>query len=227
MNIRHSTRTTLILSLCIATLAVTAFYEHNRLSNLRPSLTDTPVEASLDSLQSRLAIIDERLTAQDNRRTVHAEDYRVSQQALSSRLDAVEAQARDFNQALSQALVASQDLAMLKASVEALDIRLTDFQQAQSMREGASRAPYTPSSKPGQPPKAKPNPPPFTAIGIEHRGGQQFLSVAPIGSTALHQIHLIRIGDTVPGTAWTLRSVDADAAKFDVAGASRTLPITP
>ncbi|MEN1550966.1 hypothetical protein AAIH73_35040, partial [Pseudomonas aeruginosa] len=68
--------------------------------------------------------------------------------------------------------------------------------------------------------KPKPmEPPPFSILGVEYRGGERFLSVAPPGSTQLSQIYLIRQGDAVAGTNWRLTDLDDRTAHFDVAGA--------
>jgi hypothetical protein len=62
-------------------------------------------------------------------------------------------------------------------------------------------------------------------IGLEHRGGQEFLAIAPIGSNQLSRIQLVRPGDAVTGTSWKLRSVDSASASFDVAGVSQTIAL--
>ncbi|HHK4227633.1 TPA: methyl-accepting chemotaxis protein, partial [Pseudomonas aeruginosa] len=78
------------------------------------------------------------------------------------------------------------------------------------------------------PVKPKPiEPPPFSILGVEYRGGERFLSVAPPGSTQLSQIYLIRQGDAVAGTTWRLTDLDDRTAHFDVAGASRSVRIQP
>ena len=92
--------------------------------------------------------------------------------------------------------------------------------------------PEPPKPKPVEKPKPKPKPkpiepPPFSILGVEYRGGERFLSVAPPGSTQLSQIYLIRQGDAVAGTTWRLTDLDDRTAHFDVAGASRSVRIQP
>ncbi|OPE00635.1 methyl-accepting chemotaxis protein, partial [Pseudomonas aeruginosa] len=45
----------------------------------------------------------------------------------------------------------------------------------------------------------------FSILGVEYRGGERFLSVAPPGSTQLSQIYLIRQGDAVAGASRSVR----------------------
>jgi hypothetical protein len=88
----------------------------------------------------------------------------------------------------------------------------------------ASTARKTASAVRAKKPEA---PPPFDLIGIEYRGEQEFLAIAPRGSTQLSQINLIRPGDAVIGTKWKLNSLDGASASFDVAGTPQTLALAP
>lgn len=86
-----------------------------------------------------------------------------------------------------------------------------------------------PKAKPA-PVKATPipqEPPPFQMVGLEYRGGERFLSVAPTGSTRLSQIYLLRPGEVVSGSTWRLKAVDERTATFDAGGTTRTLSIQP
>ena len=114
---------------------------------------------------------------------------------------------------------------VLKASIEMIDIRLQELSKPQTTEPPAAVSP--PKTVIRKKPPPAPQPPPFTVIGIEYRGGERFLSVAPPGSTQLSQINLIRPGDGVTGTAWKLKSMDGRFAHFEVAGLSRTLTVEP
>ncbi|MFA0941297.1 hypothetical protein ACDH53_28435, partial [Pseudomonas tremae] len=61
-------------------------------------------------------------------------------------------------------------------------------------------------------------PPPFSVVGVEYRGGERFLSVAPPGSTQLSQLNLIRPGEMVAGSNWQLNSLDDSRALFSING---------
>ncbi|RMM86569.1 hypothetical protein ALQ70_02712, partial [Pseudomonas savastanoi pv. glycinea] len=63
--------------------------------------------------------------------------------------------------------------------------------------------------------------------GVEYRGGERFLSVAPPGSTQLSQLNLIRPGDMVAGSNWQLNSLDDSRALFSINGSPRILPLRP
>ena len=229
MNLIRPTRTTLILSLCLVVLASALAYENHQLSQLASNLETTAGKDLIDALLTRLAKVDERLDAVDGKHLVTNDDFRSGQQALSNRIDAVQAyakQATETTQDLSLRVTATEEQVMvLKASIERIDIRLQDLSKPPT----AELPVVTPPPKPvirKKPPPA-PQPPPFTVIGIEYRGGERFLSVAPPGSTQLSQINLIRPGDGVTGTAWKLKSMDGRLAHFEVAGLSRTLTVEP
>ncbi|RMV85183.1 Methyl-accepting chemotaxis protein, partial [Pseudomonas amygdali pv. sesami] len=84
-----------------------------------------------------------------------------------------------------------------------------------------------PSRKATAQAKAAEVPPPFSIMGVEYRGGERFLSVAPPGSTQLSQLNLIRPGDMVAGSNWQLNSLDDSRALFSINGSTRILPLRP
>lgn len=231
MNLSRPTRTTLILSLCLVVLAGTLGYQHHQLSQLSNSMAATADKESLDALLARLGKVDERLDTVDGKHLVTNEDFRSGQQALSNRIDAVQAyakQATESTQELTRNAASSGELVVLKASVETLDSRIHELSKTQIKQPAAPSKPKAVARKP--PPTPKPNTgvvipqaPPFTVVGIEYRGGERFLSVAPPGSTQLNQIYLIRPGDAVAGTAWRLNALDGRSARFDVAGTTQTV----
>lgn len=75
-------------------------------------------------------------------------------------------------------------------------------------------------------PKANPRPAPAhplpalpalpELIGIELRGAERFLAVAPAGSRTLNEVRLLRDGDRFG--AWTLKRLDRQGAVFTVSG---------
>ena len=234
MNLPRPTRTTVILSLCLVALTGMLAYEHHQLSLLRISMSTTADKESLDAMLTRLSKVDERLDAVDGKQWVSNDDFRSGQQALSNRIDAAQAyakQATESLQELSRNAASSGELVVLKASVETLDSRVHEISQSQIKQTAA--APSKPKATARKPsPAQKPNTsvvtpktPPFTVIGIEYRGGERFLSVAPPGSTQLNQIYLIRPGDAVAGTEWRLNTLDGRSARFDVAGKPQTVTV--
>ena len=229
MKLPRPTRTTLIFSLCLIALASVLAYENHQLSLVSNDLASTADKDSLNALLTRLAKVDERLDAVDSKHLVTNDDFRSGQQALSNRIDTVQAyakQATETTHDLSLRVTAAEEQVMvLKASIEMIDIRLQELSKPQASEPPVVAPPPKPVIRKKPPPA--PQPPPFTVIGIEYRGGERFLSVAPPGSTQLSQINLIRPGDGVTGTSWKLKSMDGRLAHFEVAGLSRTLTVEP
>lgn len=234
MNLPRPTRSTLLLSLCLVLMACALGYEHYQLTQLRESLDAAAEKTSIDAILTRLSNIDERLDSVDGKHLVSNEDFRTSQQALSNRIDAAQAFAKQVNetiQDLSRNVATSGELLVLKATVETLDGSLQVLRKTQPKappliipKRAAAKSPPAHKAKPKP---AAPVPPPFQVVGVEYRGGERFLSVAPPGSTRLSQIYLIRPGDAVAGTAWHLNALDDRSARFDVAGTPRTINIQP
>ena len=229
MKLPRPTRTTLIFSLCLIALASVLAYENHQLSLVSNDLAATADKDSLNALLTRLTKVDERLDAVDGKHLVTNDDFRSGQQALSNRIDAIQAYAKQASkntQDLSMRVTAAEEQVMvLKASIEMIDIRLQELSKPQTTEPPAAVSP--PKTVIRKKPPPAPQPPPFTVIGIEYRGGERFLSVAPSGTTQLSQINLIRPGDGVTGTAWKLKSMDGRLAHFEVAGLSRTLTVEP
>lgn len=149
MNLPRPTRTTAILSLCLALLAGILCYEHHQLSQLRTSLAATADKESLDALLTRLGKVDERLGTVAGNHLVTNEDFRAGQQALSNRIDAAQAyakQATESAQEISQNAASAGELLVLKASVETLDSRLQELSQSRIKQTTA--VPLKPKPKP-------------------------------------------------------------------------------
>ncbi|MGI3745890.1 MAG: hypothetical protein ACRYF8_10370 [Janthinobacterium lividum] len=231
MKLSRPTRTTLFLSLCLLALAGTLSYQHYRLSHLTAAIASTAGQESLDAIQVKLEQFDQRFTAVDQKYLTSNKDFRSGQQALSNRLDTLEGvanQVRERVEQLDLSSASAEDIVIIKASVDSVAAQLIDLQRRQSNSANA-KPPSSASSIQKAASRAKTKksapPPPFDVIGLEHRGGQAFLAIAPIGSNQLSQIQLVRPGDGVSGTNWKLRSVDSASASFDVAGVSQTIAL--
>lgn len=231
MNLSRPTRTTLALSLCLITLAGTLSYQQFRLTHLTTAIAETAGKESLDAFQTKLEQFDERFAAVDQNYLTSNEDFRSGQQALSNRLDALQGEANQVRDRVERSDLSSasaEDVIILRASVDSVAAQLKDLQLRQP--NSANAKPPSPASsaqKAASRAKTRKSapPPPFDVIGLEHRGGQAFLAIAPIGSNQLSQIQLVRPGDGVSGTNWKLRSVDSTSASFDVAGVSQTIAL--
>lgn len=72
-------------------------------------------------------------------------------------------------------------------------------------------------------PIVRPLKPNFAIVGIESRGGQLFVAVAPSSSAKLNQITLLREGDSYRG--WQLKTIRTNAAVFNVSGRQQVISI--
>ncbi|MDG4199299.1 methyl-accepting chemotaxis protein, partial [Pseudomonas aeruginosa] len=173
----------MILGLCLAAMAGLLGYQQYQLIQLRSGVDSAAEKTSLKAILARLNRVDERLDTVDGQHLVSNEDFRSGQKALSNRIDAAQAFAKDAVENLAQTTASAGDLLVLKATVETLDGSVRTLQEKQA------KAPplIVPAPKrpiPAKPkPKPKPmEPPPFSILGVEYRGGERFLSVAPPGS---------------------------------------------
>ena len=171
MKLPRPTRTTLIFSLCLIALASVLAYENHQLSLVSNDLAATADKDSLNALLTRLTKVDERLDAVDGKHLVTNDDFRSGQQALSNRIDAIQAYAKQASkntQDLSMRVTAAEEQVMvLKASIEMIEIRLQELSKPLTTEPPV----IAPLPKPvirKKPPPA-PQPPPFTVIGIEYR----------------------------------------------------------
>lgn len=224
MKLPFPTRTKLTLGFCLLATAGMLTHQHIQISQLQDRVGQSAAQGSLDTVLSKLEQVDEKLMAADGKQPVSDEDFRAGQQALSNRLDAAHdlaKQAMESVEKLRQNAASAEDLLLLKASVENMNAVLAELKSVQLKPIAAPPRAARTRVKP------KPSPPPFDVIGIEYRGGQEFLAVAPPGSTQLSQIDLVRPGDTVMSTAWKLRALDGTSARFDIAGVSHTIALAP
>ncbi|NAT00410.1 hypothetical protein CVE27_01970 [Pseudomonas syringae pv. actinidiae] len=123
-----------------------------------------------------------------------------------------------------------QEVVVMGARIEELQVKLQDLRAAKPASVQITAAkPKTPppSRKTTAQTKAAEATPPFSVVGVEYRGGERFLSVAPPGSTQLSQLNLIRPGDMVAGSNWQLNSLDDSRALFSINGSTRILPLRP
>ncbi|WP_121374166.1 methyl-accepting chemotaxis protein, partial [Pseudomonas aeruginosa] len=191
---KRPTPASMILGFCLTAMTGLLGYQQYQLIQLRSGVDSAAEKTSLEAILARLNRVDERLDAVDGQHLVSNEAFRSGQQALSNRIDAAQAfakQASDAVENLAQTTASAGDLLVLKATVETLDSSVRTLQEKQA------KAPplIIPAPKrpiPAKPkPKPKPmEPPPFSILGVEYRGGERFLSVAPPGSTQLSQIYL-------------------------------------
>ena len=104
------------------------------------------------------------------------------------------------------------DLTALRARLEQVE------QQIQEHKTQPSPPPPSPSAtKPKQTARPKPVPlsPPFSVLGVESRGGERFLAVAPHDSRSLIEVRLLHSGEQLG--AWHLKVLEPNSAIFAAA----------
>ncbi|KFB21817.1 hypothetical protein PGPR2_26060 [Pseudomonas aeruginosa PGPR2] len=125
----------MILGLCLTAMAGLLGYQQYQLIQLRSSVDSAAEKTSLEAILARLNRVDERLDAVDGHHLVSNEDFRSGQQALSNRIDAAQAfakQASDAVENLAQTTASAGDLLVLKATVETLDGSVRTLQEKQT-----------------------------------------------------------------------------------------------
>lgn len=218
-----------------AALSGACLYLYVELSHVNRDLNATADQNTVHAITQRLDKMQDQMDGFAGGKPVQDADFRASQQALSQRIDTAQAMLVEIqraNQTALQGMAQSGDLVVLEAKLEGLQNDLGDLRR-RAVEPAKTPPPLivpkqrsTPAiARKPEPPKPVDTPPPFTVVGIEYRGGERFLSVAPPGSTQLSELYLVRPGDNVGGTRWRLANLDDRQAQFSVDGATRTLSV--
>lgn len=167
------------------------------------------LDARIEAIAGRIADVEQQADA-DKR-----QPKPVTQAEFTSAHQAIQARIERFEQAHTADAQAS-DLQALQRRVESLE-RLANALQISTPVATVHR-PAAKASKPSMPNL------PFRVVGVELRGGERLLSVAPSASTSLNDMRLLRQGDAESG--WILQSIDADAALFRAGAQARRVPLS-
>ena len=176
------------------------------LSRLSEQAEASAQDAQVQALGLRLAELEQQAKV-DRRRPapLGQVEFATAQRALDERIARVEAAQSADSLAI--------DLQTLQARVHGIETRLEKARKATAV--APRRAPEV--TKPALPV------PPFQVVGVELRGGERFLSVAPMAATSLGSVRLLREGDADGG--WHLQSIEARAAVFRVDGQVQRLAV--
>lgn len=176
------------------------------LSRLTEQAEASAQDAHVQALGLRLAELEQQAKV-DRRRPapLGQVEFATAQRALDERIARVEAAQSADSLAI--------DLQTLQARVHGIETRLEEARKTTAV--AARRAPEV--TKPALPA------PPFQVVGVELRGGERFLSVAPMAATSLGSVRLLREGDAESG--WHLQSIEARAAVFRVDGQVQRLAV--
>ena len=104
------------------------------------------------------------------------------------------------------------DLTALRARLEQVEQQLLDLKIQPS-----PLPPSLSATKPKKTARPKPAPlsPPFSVLGVESRGGERFLAIAPPDSRSLTDVRLLHSGEQLG--AWYLKVLEPNSAIFAVA----------
>lgn len=103
------------------------------------------------------------------------------------------------------------DMTALRARLEQVEQQLLDLRSKPSV---PSPPPSTAKPKKNALPQPAPLSPPFSVLGVETRGGERFLAVAPHDSRSLVDVRLLHNGEQT-GT-WRLKVLEPTSAIFAV-----------
>ena len=157
---KRPTPASVILGLCLTAVAGLLGYQQYQLIQLRSGVNSAAEKTSIEAILARLNRVDERLDAVGSQHLVSNEDFRSGQQALSNRIDAAQAfakQASDAVENLAQTTASAGDLLVLKATVETLDGSVRTLQEKQAKVPPL----IVPAPKRPIPDKPKPKPKPM------------------------------------------------------------------
>ena len=175
------------------------------LSRLTEQSQASAQDAHVQAINTRVAELEQQAAASKNQpKPVTQPDFEAARKTLDERLAQVEqAQAGDAH---------AGDLQALQARVGDIEARMK-----------RTAAPVAIPRRAAEPAKPKVPEPPFNVVGVELRGGERFLSVAPMAATSLGSVRLLREGDAEAG--WHLQSIEARAAVFRVDGQVQRLAV--
>ncbi|RMV76084.1 hypothetical protein ALP05_200194 [Pseudomonas caricapapayae] len=227
-------RATVLQILALIVLIGMLVYQQWQILHLKTGFESAANLETVNAITQRINGVDDRLDAASQLKSVTIDDFKAGQQALSNRIDAVQALLKQVQEAARDAAqqgASMQEVVVMGTRIEELQVKLQDLRAAKpaSAQLTAAARPKTspPSRKSTAQTKVPEAPPPFSVVGVEYRGGERFLSVAPPGSTQLSQLNLVRPGDMVAGSNWQLNSLDDSRALFSINGSTRILPLRP
>lgn len=224
-----------VILLAVSFLGLTCWcgYQQYQIYHLTSALSGTVNQDSIGAVIQRINAVNDRLDQAAQSPPVLMADFRAALQASTNRIDAIQAlvvktqESVQATQDASHSAASMLDMVALEAKFEGLQTSFQDFVRARPTVVSPSQP-----AKPKATPVARAeniakveSPPPFTVVGVEYRGGERFLSVAPPGSTRLSQLYLVRPGDTIDGSNWRLSSLDDNRAQFSINGTSRIVPL--
>lgn len=201
-----------VLCLAVAGLSGSLYNQYQHMAELQS--TDTQYRQTFDTLQrdsNALKDTQEKLqyALKDLKQMVDSGEQQAN--TLDPMLDQWAQEIQELRDGLA-ALSTAADMTALRARLEHVEKQLLD------LKTQPSPPPPTPSAnKPKKAARPKPAPlsPPFSVLGVEFRGGERFLAVAPHDNHALVNVRLLHSGEQLG--AWQLKVLESNSAIFTVA----------
>ncbi|WP_431033348.1 chemotaxis protein [Pseudomonas yamanorum] len=199
-----------ILCLAVAGLSGGVYTQYQRMAEQQK--TSTQQLQTLDTLQrdsNALKDTQEKLqyTLKDLRQVVDSGEQRIN--TLDPMRDRWAQEIQEPRDGLATR-AAEADMNALRARLEQVE------QQFLDLKSKPSPPPPSLAAKPKKtaPPKPIPVSPPFSVLGVESRGGEQFLAIAPHDSRSLVDVQLLHSGEQVGD--WRLKALEPTSAIFAV-----------
>jgi predicted RNase H-like nuclease (RuvC/YqgF family) len=198
--------------LAVAGLSGGLYNQYQRVAELQS--TNTQYQQTLDTLQRDANALKDA-----------QEKLQYALKDLKQMVDSGEQQANTLDPMLNQwaqeiqelrdglaARATAADMTALRARLEQVEQQLLDLKPQPS-----PPPPISSVTKPKQTARPKPIPlsPPFSVLGVESRGGERFLAVAPADSRSLTEVRLLHSGEQLG--AWHLKVLEPNSAIFAVA----------
>lgn len=200
-----------VLCLAVAGLSGGVYNQSQRMAELQS--TSIQRLHSLDTLQrdaSALKDTQEKLqyALKDLRQMVDTGEQQAN--TLDPMLDQWAQEIQELRDDLA-ARATEADMTALRARLEQVE------QQFLDLKSKPSPPPPPSSGKPKKTAPSKPVPlsPPFSVLGVESRGGEQFLAIAPHDSRSLVDVRLLHSGEQAGN--WRLKALEPTSAIFAVA----------
>lgn len=201
-----------LLCLAVAGLSGGLYNQYQRVAELHS--TNTQYQRTLDTLQrdsNALKDTQEKLqyALKDLKQMVDSGEQQAN--TLDPMLDQWAQEIQELRDGLAARATAA-DMTALRARLEQVEQQLLD------LRTKPFPPPPTPSAtkaKKTARPKPAPLLPPFSVLGVESRGSERFLAVAPHDSRALMDVRLLHSGEEFG--AWHLKVLEPNSAIFAVA----------
>ncbi|MQB14595.1 chemotaxis protein [Pseudomonas lactis] len=201
-----------LLCLAVAGLSGGLYNQYQRMAELQS--TNTQGLQTLDTLQRDLSALKDaqeklQYSLKDLKQMVDTGEQQAN--TLDPMLDQWAQEIQEMRDGLADRATV-EDLTALRGRFEHVEQQLLELKTQPSLLQ-----PTPSANKPKKtaPPKPVPLSPPFSVLGVESRGGERFLAVAPHDSSSLMDVRLLHADEQFG--AWHLKVLEPHSAIFSVA----------